>query len=58
MSERDEVRGARNAVTEIVRGVQRGCEYRATKQFARVATYSVFPEFLRRLQQLTRKPEG
>jgi len=30
----DEVQGARNAETEIVRVVQRGCEYRATPQFA------------------------
>jgi hypothetical protein len=37
MSERDEVQGARNAETEIVWCIQRGCEYRATQQFARVA---------------------
>ena len=37
MSERDEVQGARNAATEIVCGIQRGCEYRATQQFASVA---------------------
>jgi hypothetical protein len=35
MSERDEVQGARNAGTEIVCGIQRGYEYRATQQFAR-----------------------
>ncbi|MDP3141273.1 MAG: hypothetical protein Q8M52_06320 [Methylotenera sp.] len=27
----DKVQGARNTETEIVRGVQRGCEYRATQ---------------------------
>jgi len=43
VSERDEVQGARNAETEIVRCVQRGCEYRATQQFARIATYSGYP---------------
>lgn len=42
MSERDEVQGVRNAETEIVRGVQRGCANLqlyicATQQFARVA---------------------
>jgi len=37
MSERDEVQGARNAETEIVCSIQRGYEYRATQQFARVA---------------------
>ncbi len=37
MSEQDKVLGARNAETEIVRLVQRGCEYRATQQFARAA---------------------
>jgi hypothetical protein len=36
MSERDEVQGARNAAAEIVCVIQRGCEYRATQQFARV----------------------
>jgi hypothetical protein len=30
-------KGARNAAAEIVCGMQRGCEYRATQQFARVA---------------------
>lgn len=30
----DKVQGVRNAGTEIVRSVQRGCEYRATRQFA------------------------
>ncbi|MDP1658430.1 MAG: hypothetical protein Q8L73_03660 [Methylotenera sp.] len=33
----DKVQGARNAETEIVRGVQRGCEYRATQQFAAIS---------------------
>ncbi len=37
MSERDEVLGARNATTETVCKIRRGCEYRATQQFARVA---------------------
>ncbi|MDO9204758.1 hypothetical protein [Methylotenera sp.] len=27
----DKVQGARNTEAEIVRGVQRGCEYRATQ---------------------------
>lgn len=36
------MQGARNADTEIVCGIQRGCGYRATQQFARVDTYSVF----------------
>jgi hypothetical protein len=31
ISERDEVQGARNTETEIVFGIQRGCEYRATE---------------------------
>jgi len=44
VSERDEVQGARNAGAEIVCGIQRGCEYRATKQFARAGTYSVNPK--------------
>ncbi len=44
MSERDKVQGARNAETEIVPGVQRGLEYRATQQFGRVATYSVYSQ--------------
>jgi hypothetical protein len=43
MSERDKVQGARNADTEIVRGVQRGFEYRATQQFASIANYSAYP---------------
>jgi hypothetical protein len=34
VSKRDKVQGARNAGTEIVLSVQRGFEYRATKQFA------------------------
>lgn len=42
MSERDEVLDVRNAEAEIVRAVQQGLEYRATKQFARVATYALF----------------
>ncbi len=37
MSERDEVQGARHVAAEIVCVIQRGCEYRATQQFARVA---------------------
>jgi hypothetical protein len=37
MSERDKVQGARNATAEIVCVIQRGCEYRATQQFASVA---------------------
>ncbi|MFA7351407.1 MAG: hypothetical protein WC009_11645 [Methylotenera sp.] len=36
----DEVQGARNAEAEIVRGVQRGCEYRATQQFAARSTFA------------------
>ncbi|MDP3211254.1 hypothetical protein [Methylotenera sp.] len=36
-------KGARSAEAEIVCGIQRGCEYRATQQFARVGTYSAFP---------------
>ena len=35
LGERDEVQGARRAEAEIVGGIQRGCEHRATKQFAR-----------------------
>ncbi|MFA7349823.1 MAG: hypothetical protein WC009_03615 [Methylotenera sp.] len=46
VSERDEVQGARCAETEIVRGVQRGCEHRATKQFACVAAHEVLPKIL------------
>lgn len=43
VSERDKVQGARNAGTEIVRVVQRSSEYRETRQFDRVATYTVYP---------------
>ena len=32
------MQGARNAEAEIVRGVQRGCEYRATQKFAAIST--------------------
>ncbi|MDP3006551.1 hypothetical protein [Methylotenera sp.] len=36
----DEVQGARNAETETVRAVRRGCEYRATQQFAARSTFA------------------
>ena len=36
-------KGARNAAAEIVCGIKRGCEYRATQQFARIANKSAFP---------------
>ncbi len=38
------MQGARNAETEIVCGIQRGCEYRTTQQFARAGTYCAFPK--------------
>ena len=34
LGKRDEVQGGRRAETEIVCGIQRGCEHRATPQFA------------------------
>jgi hypothetical protein len=36
----DEVQGARNAETETVRAVRRGCEYRATQQLAARSTFA------------------
>ncbi len=36
MTEQDEVQGARNTAAETVCVIRRDCEYRSTRQFARV----------------------